>query len=760
MTLLGQRRQSSEIITAPVQTQTTPWETERIFNFAGGMITDYPAATLGENQFVDLLNFLIDTDSRSLITRPQFQPIDVDTAESAATTAPLTFFWSDLRGSDTLLISRDAGADTAVEEFTSGTPFASILSSNLSDDRKVHFAKWTVNDLDDIIIANGKDAPLRFTGTGNASALGLDVPVDTHLTITGATAAAQCQITTSAAHGLSSGDDIVITGVVGSMGTDVLNGNAFIVDTVVDPTNFTIDDQSGSSVNTAGKTYTSGGTVHVDLTFTDASAANGRGILFTGTFSYCITNVYDSSSNTKFGESGPSGTHDILVSADADNPRQVTFHSGDLATDVVAVRIYRSPPDSPNGPFLFIGETDRSEDFIDAIPVGEEGIEAPLDDGTPPRLKYPVVAGGRMWGVGQNSSAGLTSKLMFSNLNQVDMFQTLSVFYLPDEITAIARFSAGGITNHLYVWTKDSMHFLQNADPINFDLLKISDRGCISHDAVADIGTGLVFPGKDNIYFFDGNIQSENGDYAVPIANGIKSKVEKIAKARWGNTTATLFRNWYIMSYTATGSVNSNTIALATHTIPETLRQAGGNDTNGWTRLNWVGNHLQLFNGILYHAGNAEKYIYEHGQSTGFQDFLTFDNFDDTPTDIPASITTKLYHMKDPFAEKIFKSLSLIGQSDSSTYQATVQINNNEFSRGVTLVLANDATVTAGGVFGSAIFGTAVFGEDNTGFRSVHVKIGKGARGKNAQLLFTSQASLNTKIIGIEISYRQAKRPA
>lgn len=85
-------------------------------------------------------------------------------------------------------------------------------------------------------------------------------------TISGATAAASCVITTSTSHGLSVGDLVAITGIVGNMGTDSkigLNSTAtstrlFKVTATPTGTTFTL-----GGITTTGKTYTSGGTVYV-----------------------------------------------------------------------------------------------------------------------------------------------------------------------------------------------------------------------------------------------------------------------------------------------------------------------------------------------------------------------------------------------------------------------------------------------------------------------------------------------------------------
>jgi hypothetical protein len=80
----------------------------------------------------------------------------------------------------------------------------------------------------------------------------------TSKTITNVTAANPA-VVTSTGHGYSDGDKVHILGVVGNMGTDVLNGNTFTV------ANKTANTYELSGTDTSGKTYTSGGTSYVSV---------------------------------------------------------------------------------------------------------------------------------------------------------------------------------------------------------------------------------------------------------------------------------------------------------------------------------------------------------------------------------------------------------------------------------------------------------------------------------------------------------------
>ena len=81
---------------------------------------------------------------------------------------------------------------------------------------------------------------------------------DEHRTITGITTATPGVVTTSADHGLTDGDRVVITKVAGAVG-DQLNGNTYMVD-VLSSTTFALYDIYGVPIAVPG-TYTSGGQI-------------------------------------------------------------------------------------------------------------------------------------------------------------------------------------------------------------------------------------------------------------------------------------------------------------------------------------------------------------------------------------------------------------------------------------------------------------------------------------------------------------------
>lgn len=666
--------------------QVETWQTIIFNDFSGGLIEDTLATNIEKNQFSLLQNFYIIADGNYLQTRGPFQPYFVNTSNSILASAPLTFTWVNLMGTEILVASRDAGADTAVEFWeTGGTDeWVSILSSNLTDAFQVNFAVFSVNDAQDLIIANGKDTPLRWNDT--------DVTGDAPATIDNAATA-------------------------------------------------------------LGLTPPTIGTPAV----ADTATADKRGLQFNGDYFYKVTAFFDDGgTTTKFGESGPSAASGGLTAAGADIGADTTVSMA--LTDLPAVaagtsknNIYRSPPDQSDGPFLFVGSYSSGTAFTDETPVGEEGEEVLADAGTPPRLRFPIVANKRLWGVGQNVAESLGQKLVFSELDSPDMFLVANAFYLTADITGIKEFN-----RDLYIFTEEKTFFLAKADPSNA-LLKISDRGCTSHNSIVDTGVGLAWQGKDNVYWADFNTQAEDGDFAVPIADGIANRIKGIAQGQRDNSVGVLYKERYYLSYTSSGSSNNNTIMWATHTLPLILNNQLR--TAGWSTVNWAANYFGVFapNALdehLYTADNDNKYIQEH-DVFGVADFLSFTDFGNTTSqNIVTKLFSKRLHPQDIPANSVYSSISMGTNTSAVTFVAGLDLNEGAFQKSATLTIGTASEAAGTALYGSAVYGTAVYGESNKKFRHIHTRFPRGTKGRNAQLQLSTANSGDTDIMIMTLKYR------
>ncbi len=340
---------------------------------------------------------------------------------------------------------------------------------------------------------------------------------------------------------------------------------------------------------------------------------------------------------------------------------------------------------------------------------------------------------------------------MFSELDTPDMFLVANAFYLSEDITGIKEFN-----RDLYIYTVEKTFFLANADPSN-PLLKISDRGCTSHNSIVDIGTGLVWQGKDNIYWADFNTQAEDGDFAVPIADGIAKRIKGIAQNQRDNSVGVLYKERYYLSYTSTGSVNNNTIVWATHTLPLILaRQLR---TAGWVTVNWSANYFNVFapnvlGEHLYTADNDNKYIQEH-DVFGVADFLNFTDFGtSTDQDIVTKLNSKRLHPQDIPANSVYSSITIGTETTGVTFVAGLDINEGTFQKSATLVIGTGTVAAGTALYGSAVYGTDVYGSSDKKFRQVHTRFPRGPKGRNAQLQLSTSNSGDTDIMIMILKYR------
>ena len=89
--------------------------------------------------------------------------------------------------------------------------------------------------------------------------------------ISAATAANPCVITVDNLNGVVTGDTVLINGIVGDMGTTVLNGNRYYVKVSGSALTLYTDTTLATGVNTIGKTYTSDGTAKQCMYYVTAS---------------------------------------------------------------------------------------------------------------------------------------------------------------------------------------------------------------------------------------------------------------------------------------------------------------------------------------------------------------------------------------------------------------------------------------------------------------------------------------------------------
>jgi len=680
--------QTTLTIPKPILEAAEKWEQYSIEDFSGGLNTAEPSASLRKDQFSALSNYY-HQPNRTLKVRGPFRPWLVASEDTILpdSAPPLTFTIVELRGTDYVVASWDNGSNYEVSVYDetnnrwAGEVAGTSIKTNLTEGYKVRFAKFSINEAEDLIFCNGKDTPQRWVGTVDtaSSDLGLAAPADT---------------------------------------TTLATANTAVTDE--------------------------------------------QGITLDGKYYYKFTAFYDSQgTNTKYGESGPTAYDDITVAGcDVSGDIRVSAaltNCPDIPSGATKNYVYRSPPEESNGPYRRVGYYTSGNGFTDNTPVGEEGLEAPLDAGTPPKLKNPLVSNGRLWGIGLNAAGALANKLVYSSSGEPDMFPALNYAYFPDPLCGPKEFK-----KDVYVFTKKQIYVFPGGDVDTYpDGLKICEVGCDSFDSIVDVGTGLVWQYEGNIYWSNFNLYNPvSGDLPWPIGDSIRDKIDGISVGYRDNSAGEFYRGRYYLSYTGSNqTVNSATIVWDVKTGMRFLPQYF---TGGWTSVDWKANDLKVFDGVLYTADNTNKYVMEH-DFVGAADYTSKTNYDaSTDVDIPTEVTTGDLHFGHEQTKKLINSLSIVAKSSGITYETTTFFDGEDFSRTKQFVLGSSSVAVDSTwlIWGQGTWDNFNWGSSPAAFQSGHKKIGKGGKGRNVKLKLESINSQDTNLIALKLYYKSLPEPA
>jgi len=666
---------------AVISEQASNWQPYSIESFVGGLNSAEPASAIRQDQQTTLSN-LYHTPSRRLVTRGPYRPWLVASEDTILpnTAPPSTFTIIELRGTDFRVAAWDAGANFEVSVYDesnnrwAGEGGGTTIKGNLTDGFKVRFAKFSVNEAEDMLFCNGKDTPQRWVGTVDTAStdLGLTAPTITNLLI----------------------------------------------------------------ANTA--------------------TANKEGITLNGTYHYKFTAFYDDSgTSTKFGESGPSASDSVVV-AGAVVSTDTTVSAALTQCPAIPAGathnfVYRSPPDNSLGIYRQVGKYTAGTAFTDQVPTDSLGVAAPLDAGTPPKLKNFVVHGGRVWGIGLSAAGALSNKGVWSQTGNPDYYAAFDFAYFPDPLTGPMPFQ-----RDMYWFTEKQIYITPNADPVaNPEPIKICDIGCDSFDSIVDVGNGLCWQYEGNIYWANFNsFNPKTGDLPWPIGEPIRDRIADIPTAQRANTTAELHKERAYFSFSGTNQT-ANTSTLVWDVKHGSAMLAQGL-AGAWISLDWAANDLKSWDGTLYSADNTNKYIMEH-DFAGTADFLNKTDFDaSTSQNIPIQLATGNLFLGHEAAEKIVNSLSLLVKSSGITIVASFSFDGGSFERSKTFVLGT-GSVSANStwlVWGQGTWGNFNWASSAVAAQNAHKKIPKGGKSPSVQLTLNSSNAQDTELILAKIYHK------
>jgi hypothetical protein len=173
-------------IVKPPMNHNNPWQMFTINQFGGGLVTSTAANQLEENQFTQFENVLYNPDGtvRSRMGRKPYSNILDTEWFTASAEEGVSFFLGDVEGNERLLVAV-ADATNVTVTYESSGDFDTVVAT-LDKDERPSFVKFAQGSAEEVIIANGVDAPLRWDGTASAAtALGLTAPTTNCTAATG-----------------------------------------------------------------------------------------------------------------------------------------------------------------------------------------------------------------------------------------------------------------------------------------------------------------------------------------------------------------------------------------------------------------------------------------------------------------------------------------------------------------------------------------------------------------------------------------------
>ena len=764
------------------------WLPYPVEDFSGGLNTAEPSASIRRDQQTALSNYY-HQPNKTIVTRGPFRPWLVASEDTVLpdSAPPLTFIVVELRGSDYRVASWDSGSNIEVSVYDesndrwAGEGGGTSIKTNLTDGFKPRFVKYSINEAEDLIFCNGKDTPQRWVGTVDtaSSDLGLTTPEDggIHEVLADPDGSLGEGVIAAATHASADGgastiltfastvtevevpEHVEFTGVAGSSAATWNVSGGIPVTAVVDDTiTFAIAYSAGTDFSAADIVHD-----HWVITTAATGSADERGITINGTYHYRFTFIYDSSgTDTKFGESGKNNINSsIAVAASATAPYEVSINVFHIPDGVSHIHIYRSPPNQSDGPFEFIGEIlTENLPFIDNIPNGSEGVEAPLDAGTPPKLKNPMVYDERIWGIGITAAGALTNKGVFTNKGMPDMFPALNFIYFPHTLVGPKIFN-----KDVYWFTEEQVWVTLGGDvTATPNAIKVCDVGCDSYDSIVDVGNGLVWQYNGNIYWANFNsFNPQTGELPWPIGDPIRDKIGKkfgIPTAQRANSAGEFHADRYYLSITGPNqTVNTATVIWDVKHGTRFLFQGL---TGGWSTVSWSANDLQSFDGTLYTADNMNKYLMEH-DFAGAADFLNKTDFDaSTSQNLATQYTSGDIFFGHEAAQKLVNSLSIVAKSSGVTLETTTSFNGNEFQRTKQFTLGSGTVAVDNSwlVWGQGTWGNFNWGSTSFALQNAHKKIGKGGKGINAKLNIESSNSQDTNLIALKLYHKLLPAPS
>ncbi len=475
-----------------------------------------------------------------------------------------------------------------------------------------------------------------------------------------------------------------------------------------------------------------------------STVSNAIGTL-TGAYQYKITYV------NSFSVEGDVGTATVSLSVTNAQISLTGIPVAPQSHGVSSRRIYRTANGGTVYKRLATLSDNTTTSYTDNIADASLGVNAPTDNGEPPKYSIVIYHQNRLFTNDSNNP----NYFWYSELGEPYTFASTNFAKIGDDTSDLVK-SFAIYDNNLVVLCQNSVWFVYMADtsPTNWQIVKSrSPYGTRSPFCALNTENKILFPAIKDTRFvgfatLEGNSVSSDATFLSVLVAGsdrasdrIDPDMASVQGSYVGNTSGIVFKNkaWISVTY-GTAATTNNRVYLYDFSNSNLSKK----QKYSWTPFTGItAAQFTIYNGNLYFgSATATGFVYQADTST----------YNDDGAAINSYLYTKEFQGLDgeESYDKDFRYLNILVEKLGAYYMTVNYRMDSDNGSGDT----QQVSLTPGG----SLWGTMVWGVNNwnAGYAQEDVRVFLGqSRGKRIQFKFTNQNTINQgfKVHWISFTY-------
>lgn len=485
-------------------------------------------------------------------------------------------------------------------------------------------------------------------------------------------------------------------------------------------------------------------------TFSAASAATGAGLASASSYTYKITFV---NSNLVESDVGPAVTF-VVTANSMGNIALTSLPIAPISFGVNARRIYRTASGGAVFKRLITIADNSTRTYDDAIPDASLGVNAPTDNGVPPKYKIALYHAGRLFVIDADNE----NLVWYSELNQPYTFASTNFIRVGDNTSDLGK-TLGVLDGSLIVGCEKShtIVYMPSTDPTEWKQeLARTTLGSKAPFGVANYLNKMLFAALEGGKFVGfaalagSTVEPSSSVLSVSTAGSelrsdrIEPDMFSVLESLQSGISSIVFKNRVYITLPYGSSATANNRIYVLDYSSSNLRKNQKESWVPWTGLS--ASQFTVYNGGLYFISST---------ATGFVYKLEGGTYSDDGSAIDSYYWTKEYP---GYADEISFSKDhryakiLVDQAGDYYMGFAYRVDSDKGSGTIKQIYLNP---------GSSLWGSMVFGRDmwgggkNQDEKLVYLD---GARGTRIQFKFTNQNIANQRFKVHRLNYAYNKK--